>query len=589
MRRHRARLLATALSAVLIAAACGGGSDDAEPAEADEATEEVADDEAEGEGDEGGDDAADAGGDDAEASDDPPPETAAPLEDDDQLTSAGEGAEGAGDGAPTPGGEITWGLGGDGTGFDTTGAISPGSIRVVNAIADPLVGLDPDANWHPNLAEDLTPNDDFTLWTITLRPDVVFHDGEPVDAAAVAANLQAHKDSSTIGFNFAPVTTITAVDDLTVEVAMSSPWAAFPYQLVSQAGWMVSPSTIGQNDTMVSTGPFMLESWTPTDSARVVRNPNYWRADEGLPYLDAINFKFLNDQLVRTQAFEAGDVDGFISPSDVDIVEWLDDDSVDVWIGTAGANEALMMLNTTAPPFDDIRVRRAVAHALDRQFLVDTFRSGLTEVADGPFNPSSKWYAETDYPDYDPAAAQALVDEYEAEVGPIEFEIKVQPDTSIVEVFEVAITFFADVGIDATITEIGVGQTVPLAIADNFQAFSWFQFGAPDPDRDYVFFHSSGGFLNWSNLISADIDAGLDQGRQTDDFDARYEGYAQFQQALATELPMIWIDHLNGVEAAVTRPELNGIGTPGMFADGTPSIPMTDGNFFPWTGVWLEQ
>ena len=90
-------------------------------------------------------------------------------------------------------------------------------------------------------------------------------------------------------------------------------------------------------------------------------------------------------------------------------------------------------------------------------------------------------------------------------------------------------------------------------------------------------------------MISAEVDAGLDRARQTDDFDDRYEGYAQFQQALATEVPMIWIDHLNGVEAAVTRPELNGIGTPGVFVDGAPSIPMTDGNFFPWTSVWLEQ
>jgi len=587
MRRHSARLLATALSAALVAAACGGGSDDAEPVEVeDDPIEEAVDDETTDTDSGNGD--VDAPDDEAEVADDPPPSTAAPLEDDDQLTSEGEGGN-ATDVAPTPGGEITWGLGGDGTGFDTTGAISPGSIRVVNALADPLVGLDPDANWYPNLAEALTPNDDFTRWTITLRPGVVFHDGEPVDGAAVAANLQAHKDSPTTGFNFGPVSTITAVDDLTVDVVMSSSWAAFPYQLVSQAGWMVSPSTIGQNETMVSTGPFMLESWTPTDSARVVRNPNYWRADEGLPYLDAINFKFLTDQVVRTQAFEAGDVDGFISPNDTDIVEWLDDDTVDVWIGTAGANEALIMLNTTTPPFDDVRVRRALAHSLDRQFLIDTFRSGLTEVADGPFNPSSKWFADSEYPDYDPAAAQALVDEYEAEIGPIEFELKVQSDSSIIEVMEVATSFFADVGIDATISEIGSGQTVPLAIADNFQAMSWFQFGAPDPDRDYVFFHSTGGFLNWSNLISAEVDAGLDRARQTDDFDDRYEGYAQFQQALATEVPMIWIDHLNGVEAAVTRPELNGIGTPGVFVDGAPSIPMTDGNFFPWTSVWLEQ
>ncbi len=595
MRRHRSSAFATLLVAALVAASCGGGDSDDDGADEDEPTEqttdgeadEPADDDADEPADEGADEPADDGAD--EPADDADEPTSAPLEDEDQLTSEGEGGDAAADGEPTPGGEITWALGIDGTGFNTLGTVAPGSIRLITAMVDSLVGLDVDANWYPNLAESLTPNADFTSWTITMRPDLVFHDGEPVDAAAVAANLQAQKDSLSVGFNLAPVESITVVDDLTVEVQMSVPWAAFPYLLVSQSGWMVSPSTIGQNDTFVSTGPFMLESWTPTDSARVVKNPNYWRADEGLPYLDAIDFKFLPDQAVRRQAFEAGDVDGYISPADSDTVEFLEDDEVDVWIGTAGANEFMIMLNTTAAPFDDLRVRRAMAHAIDRQFMVDNSRSGLTEVADGPFSPGSKWFFETGYPEFDPAAAQALVDEYEGEVGPIEFELKVQPDPAIVEDGEIMASFLADVGMDVTVTPIGIGQSASLGLADDFQAITWFQFGAPDPDRDYVFFHSSGGLLNWSNLVDADIDAGLDQARQSDDFDTRYEGYAQYQQALTDQLPIIWIDHLNGVEAAVTRPELNGIGTPGMFADGTPSLPMTDGSFFSWPGVWLEQ
>ncbi len=579
MRRHRTGLIGSLVIAGLVAAACAGGDDDDgadEPAAAEEpaaGTDDAADDEP-------GDEPADE-----------PPEatTVAPLEDEDQLTSVGEGGSLPVIDDAVAGGEITWGLDNDGTGFDTRSAIAPGSIRIITAMVDALVGLDADANWYPNLAEALTPNDDFTVWTITLRPDIVFHDGEPVNASAVTANLRAFKNSPTTGFSFAAVEEIEAVDDLTVAVTMNRPWAAFPYHLVTQAGWMVSPFTIGVNDKFVSTGPFMLDTWTPGDSARVVRNPNYWRADEGLPFLDAINFKVLPDQAVRRQAFDAGDVDGFISPADTDILEWLDDDAVDVWIGTAGANEFLLMLNTAVAPLDDLRVRRALAHAIDRQFLIDTFRSGLTVPADGPFNPASKWYSQTDAPDFDPAAAQALVDEYEAEVGPVEFELKVQPTPSTIEIAEVAISFLTDVGIDVTLTEIGPGQSALVGIADDFQAITWAQFGAPDPDRDYHFFHSSGGLLNWSNLVSAEIDAGLDQARESADFETRYEGYARFQQALADELPIIWIDHLNGVEAAVTRPELNGIGTPGLLRDGTPSLAMTDGSFFSWSQVWLEQ
>ena len=598
IRRHRTgiRRVPVVLAAAALAvsaAACGGGDDDGAADSGSDATTAASDS---GPSDGADTSAPDAGGSDEDgsgATDEgtAPPDTStgpAPLEDAEQLTSEGEGSDAA-DLDPVAGGEITFGFTNDGTGFDTTGAVAPGSIRVITALNDSLVGLDENAEWKPNLAESLTPNDDFTTWTIALRPDVTFHDGAPVDAAAVVANLEAYRSSPTTGFNFANVASVTAVDDMTVEVAMNAPWAAFPYQLVSQAGWMVSPSTIGTNDDFVGTGPFVLESWTPGDGARVVRNPNYWRADEGLPYLDAINFKFLPEQAVRRQAFEAGDVEGYLSPGDEDIVEWLDDDEVDVWIGTAGANEYLWLMNTTAPPFDDLRVRRAMALATDRQFLIDTFRSGLTEPADGPFTTSSRWYSETDYPDFDPDEARRLVDEYEAEVGPIEFELSIEPNPSVIEVAEVMLSFLSDVGIDGTIKEIGQGQSAITAIQDDFQAFSWFQFGAPDPDRDYVFFHSSGGVLNWTNLVDPEIDAGLDQARQSDDPEVRLEGYARFQQALADQVPMLWVDHLNGIEAVATTPQLHGIGTPGVLPDGSPSLPMTDGNFFGWGGVWVEQ
>ncbi len=577
MNRFRSRSAVLFASAALFVASCAGGSD--EPAATDEpaASADVADPATStGTSDT---DVDTSGGDTAQSD-------VVPLEDDDQLTSAGEGA-GSEDLVAQSGGELVWALPADGTGFDTTSSVRAGSIRLITALSDPLVTLDVNADWHPNLAESLVPNDDFTSWTITMRPGVTFHDGEPVDAEAVRANLQAYKDSSTVGFALGSVDLISAVDEMTVRVDMSAPWAAFPYSLVGQLGWMVSPETLGTNETFVSTGPFMLESWVARDSARVVRNPNYWR--EGMPYLDAIDFKFVSEQTVRRQAFDAGDVMGFHSPSAADIVEFLDDDEVDAWIGTAGANEYYWILNTAEAPFDDLRVRRALAHSIDVQFLIDTFREGLTTPATGPLNPSNRWYAENNYPAFDPAAAQALVDEYEAEVGPIEFVITLETNSDVLEVLEVVTSFLADVGIDMTIEEIGPGQSVARILSDEFQAVSTFGHGAPDPDGFYVLFHSSSGPLNISNLVSADIDEGLDLGRNNVDEQARADGYAQFLRGLGDDVPMIWFDHLNGVEAVVTIPQIHGIGVPGTLPDGGAQLPMTNGVFFSWHDVWLEQ
>ncbi len=568
------RTMAAMLSFALVAAGCGGDDPatdgDATSAADGDTLERPEGTDSDVAGDEGG---ADDGGD---------------LEDPDQLTSEGEGQAGA-DLTPVPGGEVTWGLTNDGTGFDTTGAVAPGSIRIITALTDPLVAGTPGGGWAPNLAESLTPNEDFTVWTITLRPGVRFHDGEPVDAEALVANLEAFRTGPVSGFAFTAVDEVVAVDELAAEVRMNTPWGAFPFILINQAGWLVSPSTLGTNDDFVSTGPFMLESWTPGDGARVVRNPDYWR--EGLPYLDAINFKFIPEQPVKRQALEAGDIDGYISPGDQDILDFLDDDGVDVWIGEASANEYAYILNTAVAPTNDIRVRRGLAHAIDRDLVIDTFRSGLTEKASSSQTPGSLFHHETDYPDYDPELAAELIAEYEAEVEPVQFSVKLEPNPAVREVVDLVASFWEDAGAEVEIEEIGGGQSALTAISDDFQVFSWFQFSSIDPDGDYPFFHSDGGsnILNWSNLVSEKIDEGLDIGRANADPETRRPGYATFQEALAEELPILWIDHLNGIEAAVTRPELHGIGPRDELPDGGEALGMINGSFFTWTDVWLEQ
>lgn len=504
------------------------------------------------------------------------------VENPDQVTSEGEGRDA---GEPQRGGVLRVGLGADGTGFNTLAAIAPGSTRIINALNDPLVTYNAQGQPVPLLAESVSPSDDLMTWTIRMRPGLLFHDGARVDAAAVKANLDAFRGSPSVGYGMSQVTEIVVVDDLTVEVRMDSPWSAFDSYLAGQPGYMVSPATIGTNETFVGTGPFVLESWTPGAGARVVRNEHYWR--EGLPYLDAIEFTFIPDGNVRRQALESGELDVYITPHDTDIIDFLDDDAVEVWIGTASSNESLFVLNTAAPPFDDLRVRRAMALALDRELMIEVLRSGLTIPADGPVNPNSPWYVETDYPDFDMAEAQRLVAEYEAEVGPVRFTLKGEPTPESQELRELAVSFWEEAGMEVDVEEIGLGASVTTAISDDFQALAWAQFSAIDPDGERSFFRS-GGPLNWSNLVSPRIDAALDAGRATADPDARFEAYAEFQRALAEELPMIFVDHLNGVEAVASNPRVHGIAERTL-PDGQAGIGLLAGSFFSYEDVWMEQ
>jgi peptide/nickel transport system substrate-binding protein len=573
---HTRLLLALLLAFGLIAAACGGsddgdgdtGSTDGGGGDASEAevTDDVVEDAVEAATDdaETGTNAADAGG------------------EEDQVGQGEVSAEGI-----VPGGEIIYGIDSDGAGFDTTGAVQPGSIRIAAAVVEPLVQLRATGEWGPLLAESLEPNDDFTVWTINLRPDVLFHDGTTLDAEAAKANLDAFRLSPTTGFVMGAVADVVVVDDLTVEVQMNTPWSAYPYSLTSQGGWMVAPSNIGTNDVMVGTGPFVMGEWTPGDGVRVERFDDYWRADEGLPYLDAIEFKVVPEQAARHQALEAGDIDAYSSPSDAQLLEYLTDDSVSVYQSPLGGNEFVIMPNTNNAPLDDVRIRRAMVQAVDRDLLIETFRSGLTQKASGPIEPASRWYAEpTGYPSFDLEAATAAVAEYEAENGPAEFTLSVQNREAVTEVADFLISFWNDAGIDVEVRLLEPGTDVPSVLQDDFDAITWFQFNSPDPDGGFVFLHSAGGLLNWSNYQSDAIDSAFDAGRASDDFDTRFAAYAELQQAWADEMPVLWFDHIIGQEGVVSSSAVAGLNNT-TFPDGIEGAGIVGGSFHGYGAIYI--
>ena len=486
------------------------------------------------------------------------------------------------------GGGIIYGIDSEGTGFNTLDTIVPGSIRQIVPVVESLTQILGNGDWAPLLAKDLVPNEDFTIWTIHLREGIVFHDGAPLDANAVKSNLLAFKFSPNVGFVMSHVKEYVVVDDLTVEVHMNQPWATYPSSLTGQAGWMVSPATIGQNDHVVGTGAYELVEWRPGDGSSYVKFDDYWRADEDIPTLDWLEIKVIPEQAARRQALEAGDIQAYASPSDADLLDFLADDGVNVYQSGLGGNEMILMPNLAAPPLDDVRIRRALMHAMDRDLLIDTFRSGLTEKASSQFEPNSRWYVETDYPDYDMAEAQRLVADYEAENGPVSFTMTSSNRTSTSEVVEFMISFWEEAGFDVELELIDPGSIVSRVINDDFQLMTWAQFGDADPDSGWVFFHSQGGtnFLNWSNHSIAELDAAFDLGRSTDDFETRQQAYATIQQIFADEVPLLWIDHLSGSEGVVSIGGVEGLNA-ARFPEGQEGAGVVNGSFHSYAGIYF--
>ncbi len=160
-------------------------------------------------------------------------------------------------------------------------------------VFDPLTIVTAEGGWAPYLAESVVPNSSYTTWTITLKPNVVFHDGTPCNGAALLQNLQAQSKSLLTGIVINPtLVSITQTGPLAVAISFKSPWVPFPFYLAGgiggQIAYVVAPSMLANpNGTNhpVGTGPFVFQEWIPNDHFTATANPNYWRPGHALPGL----------------------------------------------------------------------------------------------------------------------------------------------------------------------------------------------------------------------------------------------------------------------------------------------------------------
>ena len=475
-------------------------------------------------------------------------------------TSQGVGATDftiAPEGEPKSGGSVTYGLEAESDGFNpTVNRFAISGHMVAQAVFDTLAVLNDAGEPQPYLAESITPNADFTSWQIKVRSGVTFHDGTPLTSAAVKSSLDAYKASALTGSALGPVTGVTIVDDLTVEVAMSSPWAAFPSGLTGQIGYVVAPSMTdpatseaGQR-APVGTGPFKFVSWTPNQSWVGEKNTNYWQ--EGLPYLDQVTFRPIPAVRTRQDALTTGELQMMHTNAPEVIAELrtaAQAGELQLVEDRGESEESFILLNLDKAPLNDIRVRQALAYATDTETYNEVINAGVAVVANNVFSPGTKYRVETNYPAYDVAKAKALIDEYKADPttsGEVSFTLATTPTPESQRSVELLQQQWAQAGINVTIKTVDQAAFIPTALTGEFDANLWRQLGAPDPDVDYIWWWSGEGkpnILNFPNLNDAQIDAALNKGRQSSDPEVRKQAYADLQKRMNEVLPYIWLNH----------------------------------------------
>jgi peptide/nickel transport system substrate-binding protein len=458
-------------------------------------------------------------------------------------------------GDPVEGGSVTVGLEAETNSWlpGSANFASPG-INVALSIYDPLLRRDENGEHQPYLAESFEVNDELTEWTIKLREGVQFHDGEPLTAEAVKTVFDNYinVDGSNLAGQVEDVESVEAVDELTVVYKLSQANAAFADVLSGAVGWVFSPTAAeaaGEDagSQPVGTGPFVFGEWQRDNRLTVTKNPNYWQ--EGLPYLDEIVFRPIPDEDTRISSLSSGDIDVLQSLRQSAIRQVQDLDGVDDY-EHVGNNSGSSIFNTSRPPFDDQRVRLAIAYALNQEELIAVLGgSGLTPAHTQYFSPDSPWYSEEvaeAWPTNDPDRARELLEEYKNDPGrsdgkgagePVTFQYDCPPDPSLIELSQVYQAQWGAVGFEVNLNQVEQATHVSEAIAGDYDAKCWRVSSQDDPYRIFNDAFSEGSPLNFTRFTHPDIEEALEELRTTTEIDERKDAVERIGLVLTENAP----------------------------------------------------
>jgi peptide/nickel transport system substrate-binding protein len=500
---------------------------------------------------------------------------------------------GAGEaGEPAPGGRMVIGLEAESDGWDPTKdnwAVS--GDAVASAVYDPLMTEDEDGDVVPYLAESMEPNEDHTVWTMKLRSGVTFHDGTPLTSDAVKRQMDAHKASFLTGAALTMLESVEVVDELTLTFTMSGPWVSFPSYLTGQIGYVPAPAMLEDEDSSrhpIGTGPFEFEQWVPGQRWVGTKNTDYWRADEGLPYLDEIEFRPIVEEDSRRNALVAGDID-LLHTADTEQIATMRTmgDQIQLTEAAEGpAEENFVLLNTAVPPFDNVHARRALSLATDRDRYVEIMDRGITELANGPFSGQDEYPApEGGYLRYDPDEAREELEAYAADTGEdsLSFEFATTNPARSLQEAQLFQDMWGEVGIDVSIRQVEQSQFIENALLGDYQAQAWRQHGASDPDEELVNWDIANALpvgeyaLNYGRFADQELTDVLYAARATADEDERASMYGEVAQTFADEVPYVYTtrsiwayaygDDVGGV--ATGRPLPGGDGVEGLPDNGS--------------------
>ncbi len=343
--------------------------------------------------------------------------------------------------------------------LDPTAGAAAAIDEVVYAnIFEGLTRFGPDGAVNPGLAATWDISEDGTVYTFALRPGVTFHDGTTLTADDVVFTLdRARAEGSTNAQPglFANIVSAEAVDELTLRVTLDGPDGAFLFDMAWGDAVIVAPESAESNATNpIGTGPFRFANRIEGDRIELVRNDAYWGEAVAL---EAATFRFISDPNAAFAAMMAGDVDAFPnSPAPETLAQFAADPRFSVIVGST-EGETILAMNNAQAPLDDIRIRQAIAHAINRQDIIDGAMFGYGTPIGTHFAPHNPNYVDlTGLSAYDPDAARALL----AEAAPagLSLRLALPPPAYARRGGEIIAAQLREVGIQTEITNLEWAQ-----------------------------------------------------------------------------------------------------------------------------------
>jgi peptide/nickel transport system substrate-binding protein len=405
----------------------------------------------------------------------------------------------------------------------------------------------------PGLAESWEISEDGLTYTFKLRPDVTFHDGSTMDAEDVKFSLDrigAEDSANAQKALYSAISEVNVVDPMTVEVKLSEPNGNLIFNLAWGDAVIVAPESIeGIKQTPIGTGAFKFDSWTQGDKVELSRNDAYWG---DAPALASATFKFISDPTAAFASVMAEDVDVFSGfPAPENLPQFEADPRFQVLVGST-EGETILSTNNKMPPFDNVKVREALAHAIDRQAIIDGAMFGLGTPIGTHFAPHNPAYVDlTAQSNYDPAKSRALL----AEAGfPDGFEttLHLPPPSYARRGGEIIAAQLAEVGITAKITNVEWAQWLETVFKGKDFGLTIVSHTEP---MDIGIYANPEYYFQYDNKEFQDLIAKFNT---TADPDMRTEMMAQAQQIISD-------DYVNGYLFQLALPTVAKAGVQGLW------------------------